>query len=155
MSAVPLHLTGTASLTLGFLLLLSLCLDPGQAKELKFVTLVSTHFFSHCFSCLPESQRNQMSPCMFPLCYLPKSRHCSDSESEESHKFVLRKIAVSFAVDGTVSLQLPSGPMPSDWQVTAGERNATQRRALFRGQDLAWPLSIQRSLVCKQRAVTL
>lgn len=105
MRAVPLHLVGTASLTLGFLLLLSLRLDPGQAKELKFVTLVSTLFFSpHCFSCSPESQKNQMSPCMFPFCYLPKSRHCSDSESEDSHKFVLVKIAVSFAVDGTVSL---------------------------------------------------
>lgn len=115
MRAVPLHLPWTASLSLGFLLLLSLCLDPGQAKELKFVTLVSTLFFS-LFFLLPKSQRNQMSPFMFPLCYLPGSRHSSDSESEESHKFVLMKTTVSFAVDGTVSLQLPSGPMPFDWQ---------------------------------------
>ncbi|GAB1294602.1 Prostatic acid phosphatase [Apodemus speciosus] len=43
MRAVPLHLSRTASLSLGFLLLLSLRLDPGQAKELKFVTLVFRH----------------------------------------------------------------------------------------------------------------
>nr|BAE37304.1 unnamed protein product [Mus musculus] len=43
MRAVPLPLSRTASLSLGFLLLLSLCLDPGQAKELKFVTLVFRH----------------------------------------------------------------------------------------------------------------
>ncbi|EDL21089.1 acid phosphatase, prostate, isoform CRA_a [Mus musculus] len=43
MGAVPLPLSPTASLSLGFLLLLSLCLDPGQAKELKFVTLVFRH----------------------------------------------------------------------------------------------------------------
>ncbi|ERE75346.1 prostatic acid phosphatase [Cricetulus griseus] len=43
MRAVPLHLTWTVSLGLGCLLLLSLHLDPGQAKELKFVTLVFRH----------------------------------------------------------------------------------------------------------------
>ncbi|XP_055485789.1 prostatic acid phosphatase isoform X1 [Psammomys obesus] len=42
-AAAALHLTQTASLGLGFLLLLSLCLGPGQAKELKFVTLLFRH----------------------------------------------------------------------------------------------------------------
>ncbi|CAO2633765.1 Prostatic acid phosphatase [Lemmus lemmus] len=41
MRAAPLHLTRTVSL--GCLLLLSLRPDPGQAKELKFVTLVFRH----------------------------------------------------------------------------------------------------------------
>ncbi|XP_050996156.1 prostatic acid phosphatase [Acomys russatus] len=43
MNAGPQHLTLTASLGLGFLLLLSLCPVPGRAKELKFVTLTFRH----------------------------------------------------------------------------------------------------------------
>lgn len=56
MRAVPLHLPWTASLSLGFMLLLSLNLDPGQAKELKFVTLVSTLFLT-VFPVTKESEK--------------------------------------------------------------------------------------------------